>query len=68
MNVSWVAVIATLTTFIYIFVPLFLWSTDLVLKKVLGNQIFKVQWNRIMILISILLWIIDRIWVYFNNN
>lgn len=68
MPVSWLSIPAILLTFIFVFVPGFLWIVDRIFRKPLGSALFKVTWNKWMILLSILFWIADRVWVYVANK
>lgn len=67
MQVSWISIPAILLSFIYIFVPVFLWLTDRIFRKPLGSRLFIPTWNKWMILLAICLWIADRFWVYFSR-
>lgn len=61
---TWLAIPAILLTFIYLFVPAFLWLVDRIFRKPLGSTLFSVSWNIWGILAALLCWLGDRIWIW----
>ncbi len=66
-QISWFIVPAILLTFLFVAVPAFLWLVDRIFRKPLGESLFKVQWKPLWIALAVICWIIDRVWVHYNQ-
>jgi len=59
MPLSWWVIPAILCTFIFVFVPGFLWLVDRIFRKPLGEPLFKVSWNWWGLGATVLCWIME---------